>query len=200
MGGFATRGWRNPPHPVTTPPTRVVSKTSPVVRSGRCGVYLGVSGQATVDEAVFASFVQEAEPRLRRALVALRGPEDGRDATAEALAWAWQNWDRVTQMDNPIGYLFRVGQSRSRARRHGHLPVTDLHGHMPYVEPGLGPALAALSQTQRTVVVLVHGCDFTYTEVAAALAISKSSVGTHLKRAMDRLRSALDVTEEDHDA
>ena len=158
-----------------------------------------MSGQTVVDEAVFASFVAEAEPRLRRALVALRGPEDGRDATAEALAWAWQNWDRVADMDNPIGYLFRVGQSRSRRRLEGHLPIADPHGRSPYVEPGLAPALALLSDTQRTVVILVHGCDFTYTEVADALDISKSSVGTHLRRAMTRLRAALDV-EEDHDA
>ncbi len=158
-----------------------------------------MNGQTVVDEAVFAAFVADAEPRLRRALVALRGPEDGRDATAEALAWAWQHWDRVTTMDNPVGYLFRVGQSRSRQRLHGHLDASDPHGRLPYVEPGLGPALAALSPTQRSVVVLIHGCDWTYTEVADALDISKSSVGTHLRRAMTRLRAALDVTEEDHD-
>jgi DNA-directed RNA polymerase specialized sigma24 family protein len=40
----------------------------------------------------FSQFVTEVEPRLRRALVALRGAEAGRDATAEALAWAWEHW------------------------------------------------------------------------------------------------------------
>lgn len=154
------------------------------------------------DDSAFGAFVVEAEPRLRRALVALRGPEDGRDATAEALSWAWQNWERVESMDNPVGYLFRVGQSKSRTRRSGLMDRADPHRHMPYVEPGLGPALADLSEAQRTVVVLVHGCQWTYTEVAEALDISKSSVGTHLKRAMTRLRAALhthDDTVEDTD-
>lgn len=143
-------------------------------------------------EAAFATFVAEAEPRLRRALVALRGPEDGRDATAEALGWAWANWERVQTMDNPIGYLYRVGQSRSRQRMHGHLPAGST-GRVPDIEPGLGPALAELSDTQRTAVVLVHGCQWTYQEVADALDITKSSVGTHITRAMTRLRTALEV-------
>ena len=28
---------------------------------------------------------------------------DGADATAEALAYAWENWERVKVMDNPAG-------------------------------------------------------------------------------------------------
>ena len=66
---------------------------------------------------VFTEFVGTVEPRLRIALVARYGPERGREATAEALAFAWEHWERVGQMDNPIGYLFRVGQSKSRSRR-----------------------------------------------------------------------------------
>jgi DNA-directed RNA polymerase specialized sigma24 family protein len=151
------------------------------------------NGVQRVDEAVFSDFVTEAEPRLRRALVALLGPETGRDATAEALAWAWEHWNRVEAMDNPIGYLYRVGQSRSRTRMDGHLPTPDPHGRVPVVEPALGPALAELSEQQRTTVVLIHGCDWTYQEVADALDITKSSVATHLTRAMDRLRTALEV-------
>ena len=38
--------------------------------------------------AEFEAFVRSAEPRLRRALVAAYGFEDGRDAAAEALAYA----------------------------------------------------------------------------------------------------------------
>ncbi|QGG93733.1 RNA polymerase sigma factor [Actinomarinicola tropica] len=152
----------------------------------------------TVADADYVSFFEEAEPRLRRALVALRGPEDGIDATAEALAWAWQTWPRVTEMANPVGYLFRVGQSRSRSRRQGFLPARATTGADGlYVEPALTPALAELSETQRTVVVLVHGCEWTYTEVAEALRISKSSVGTHLARGMARLRRHLDVELDD---
>ena len=96
--------------------------------------------EATDRRAAFTSFVAEVEPRLRRALVGLRGAEAGRDATAEALAWAWEHWDQVELMENPAGYLYRVGTSRSRGRRRALLPVRESPEAVRY-EPGLGPAL-----------------------------------------------------------
>ncbi|HSM01264.1 MAG TPA: hypothetical protein VK960_02325 [Acidimicrobiia bacterium] len=62
----------------------------------------------------FTSFVEETEARLRRALTASFGPEAGREATAEALAYAWRNWSRVRSLDNPAGYLYRVGRDKGR--------------------------------------------------------------------------------------
>lgn len=148
-------------------------------------------------EEAFSAFVSDAEPRLRRALCAVRGPVVGRDAVAEALAWAWENWERVTAMGNPVGYLYRVGASRTRTRRLEAVPVAEpaSHGvgHASTFEPGLGPALARLSERQRTVVVLVHGCGWSYTEVATALDLSKSAVGTHVARALEQLRTDLGV-------
>lgn len=137
----------------------------------------------------FTAFVADVEPRLRRALVALRGRDLGRDATAEALAWAWEHWDQVQAMDNPAGYLYRVGVSRSREKRVALLPWHD--DSTAQFEPGLTPALGALTERQRTAVVLVHGCGWSYTEVAEAIGVTKSSVGTHVARGMDQLRTAL---------
>jgi DNA-directed RNA polymerase specialized sigma24 family protein len=76
-----------------------------------------VPGNANDDPAVFERFVEEAGPRLGRALAALYGFEDGRDATAEALAYAWENRQRLQHIENLPGYLFRVGQARGRRRR-----------------------------------------------------------------------------------
>jgi DNA-directed RNA polymerase specialized sigma24 family protein len=147
-------------------------------------------------EIEFTEFVREVEPRLRRALVALRGAEDGREATAEALTWAWEHWDDVQHMANPAGYLYRVGTSRSRQRRRALLEATDPTRPTDF-EPGLGPALAALSDRQRAVVVLVHGCGWSYHEVAEALGLTKSTVGTHVARAMTELRARLGVSQEE---
>lgn len=138
----------------------------------------------------FTAFVAEVEPRLRRALVALRGREAGRDATAEALAWAWEHWDQVQAMDNPAGYLYRVGSSRSREKRRALLPAAAVAAS-PAFEPGLAPALANLTERQRSAVVLVHGCGWSYSEVAEAIGVTKSSVGTHVARGMEQLRTAL---------
>lgn len=151
-----------------------------------------MSRTTTADtRADFTRFVGDAEPRLRRALVALRGTEDGREATAEALGWAWEHWSDVQAMENPIGYLYRVGSSRTRPRRRALLPVAVPESHR--FEPGLGRALGRLPEKQRTAVVLVHGCGWTYEETALAMGLTKSSVGTHVERAMKKLRRQLGV-------
>lgn len=144
-------------------------------------------------ETEFDDFVEAHEASLRAALVSLYGPEDGRDATAEGLAWAWENWHRVRSMRSPRGYVFRVAQSKSRQKRQGLMPYVDRVGRIPEFEPELAAGLSQLSESQRIAVVLVYGCDWTYDEVAEASNISKSSVGTHLKRGLNGLRRHLEV-------
>ncbi|QGG95074.1 RNA polymerase sigma factor [Actinomarinicola tropica] len=141
------------------------------------------------DEDEFVAFVGDVEPRLRRALVALRGADRGRDAAAEALAWAWEHWAEVRRMQNPAGYLYRVGQSRSRARRIRLLPARAEAAPPDSID--LVRALRTLTERQRTAVVLVHGCGWSYDDVAEALEVSKSSVGTHVQRGLERLRDEL---------
>jgi DNA-directed RNA polymerase specialized sigma24 family protein len=140
----------------------------------------------------FTSFVRDVEPRLRRALIAAYGRERGREATAEALAWAWEHWSRVEETQNPVAFLYRVGQSRSRRRRLRvayERPASD----DVLVEPGLARALASLSQRQRTVVLLVHGAGWTQAEVGSVLGLRLSTVQKHTERAMNHLRQLLQV-------
>ena len=140
----------------------------------------------------FASFVAEVEPRLRHALIAIAGVDGARDATADALAYAWEHWDRVSIMDNPAGYLYRVGQTSARRmrRRAPVLPAVRA-AELPWVEPGLPDALARLSDRQRTVVWLVHGLGWSQVDAAELLGLSAASVATHLRRGMARLRRSL---------
>lgn len=152
--------------------------------------------EPTTKTQTFAEFHNEAEPRLRRALIARYGGEVGREATAEALAYAWERWDRVAAMDNPLGYLYRVGQSRSRRlwpRRS--VFSTPQAATLPWIEPGLPGALDKLSARQRQVVVLVHGFEYTHQEVADLLGISRSSVQNHVERGLAKLRSDLEVSD-----
>jgi RNA polymerase sigma factor (sigma-70 family) len=145
------------------------------------------SGLEDGDEASFRRFVLEVEPRLRRALVATYGLDRGREATAEALGWAWENRDQLEKIDSPVRYLYRVGQSRSRARRER--PVYDRPAAQdPWIEPKLAAALARLSTRQRVSAFLVHGAGWTPSEVADLLGVDVSTVQTHLGRAMTRLR------------
>lgn len=147
------------------------------------------------DEQAFTRFVKETEPRLSYALAAAYGPEVGADAAADALGYAWENWDRVRTMDNPAGYLYRVGQSRSRRYRR---PRSLFPGVAPTeiqeIEPALPRALEGLTRNQRVAVVLIHGLAWTEHEAAELLGVSRSTVRTHAERGLSRLRAALEVT------
>jgi RNA polymerase sigma-70 factor (ECF subfamily) len=144
----------------------------------------------------FTEFVASYEVRLRQSLVAACGGEVGRDAAAEALEYAWANWDRVRGMENPVGYLYKVGRSRARRELRRRRPVFDpvVTSRIPDVEPKLPGALAELSQRQRTVVLLVHGYGWTQVEVSELLGISRSSVRSHLERGMASLRGSIGGT------
>ncbi len=66
-------------------------------------------------------------------------------------------------------------------------------GHEFFVEPGLPSALNRLSERQRVAVLLVHGDDWTYSEVAELLGVSVSTVQQHAERGMSKLRKAIGV-------
>lgn len=51
---------------------------------------------------------------MRHALVAAYGFEEGMEADAEALAWAWEHWERLRDVANRPGYRFRIAQGRRR--------------------------------------------------------------------------------------
>ena len=132
-----------------------------------------------------------ARPRLVRALLAVRGVAGAEDAASEAIAWGWEHGDRIIDIENPVGYLYRVALTRSEARKTPILPRVP-PALMPEVEPGLVPALMALPERQRAAVWLVHACEWSYSEVAEALEIGTSTVGTHVTRALAALREALE--------
>jgi RNA polymerase sigma factor (sigma-70 family) len=144
----------------------------------------------------FSAFVREVEPRLLQALVSTYGPRDGREATVDALSWAWEHWDRLSGINNKVGYLYRVGQSATRryASRAIPVPVTADGGvQMAEFDPELLPALLRLSEQQRTVVVLVHAFGWSQSAVAELLDISVSTAREHLSRALRHLRDGLQV-------
>lgn len=146
----------------------------------------------------FTSFVRRVQPKLQRGLVASYGPDVGRQATVDALSWAWEHWDRIRVVRNQTGYLYRVGQSASRRYVPKPLPpelLVQLEQRFPDVEPRLVPALARLSTQQRTVVVLVHGFGWSQADVAELLDVNPSTVREHLTRALSRLRDQLEVTD-----
>ncbi len=152
-----------------------------------------ITGAAVADD--FTDFVMSAEPRLRIALGSSFGFDLAEDATAEALAFAWEQWDRVVASGNPIGFVFGVGRNRlrrSRPQRPLRLPPVR-SAELPWIEPGLPKALGRLSERQRQVVMLLHCFEWTLSEVAEILDISKGTVQVYDRRGLARLRRDLGV-------
>jgi DNA-directed RNA polymerase specialized sigma24 family protein len=163
-----------------------------VVQAAHERVYWLVASMTTAIEDLIA----ELRPRLARAFAAAYGADRGQEALAESLAFAWERRDFVLSLENPAGYLFRVGQSRSRARRTVHLPAGGDSG-LPRVEPALLPELERLPERQRVCVVLVYAFEWTHSEVAELLGLSRSSVQNHVERGLARLRRRIGEGDDD---
>jgi DNA-directed RNA polymerase specialized sigma24 family protein len=165
------------------------------------GVDVGTSGTGEhvgIDRRqAFETFTRTCGPDLRRVLVARYGLDVGVEAAADALAYAWEQWERVEAMGNPIGYLVRVGQSS--ARRYRHRPVA-MPVRAPQAESSFDPrlprALEHLSARQRSAVVLICVHDWTYPAAAAALGVSESTLRNHVRRGLASLRRELEESAE----
>ena len=152
---------------------------------------------APVDEAFwFDEFLASEGPRLRQALVARFGVDWGCEAFADATAWAWEHRSEVREMDNPVGYLFRVAQSALRPqirwrRRVLLVERTEVTAALD-VDLDLADAVSRLGHAQRVSVVLVHAHGWSYAEVAALLGISVAATTNHVHRGLRKLRTMLE--------
>lgn len=138
------------------------------------------------------------EERVRMALMARYGPELGDELTAECMAWAWENQTRLATMENPVGYLVRVGQSKSRRllrwkREPVNYPITPATNGPAWSEPALAASLATLDADSRTAIVLVHCFQWTYSEVGELLDLPLHSVRNRIHRGLHKLRDELGV-------
>jgi RNA polymerase sigma factor (sigma-70 family) len=153
-----------------------------------------LSSKSEVDDS-FEKFFRRVEPRLHDALSATLGNDTGREATVEVLAYAWEHWQRVSEMENPAGYLYVRGRDRGRRglRRPpvAFMPADDTR--TPWAEPGLSDAVVSLPVQQRVVVTLLHCFEWTMSEVAELLGVSKATVQTHADRGMTQLRDRMGV-------
>ena len=146
-----------------------------------------------VQASSFTDFAGEAEPRLKVALCSAFGMDAGLEATADALAYGWEHWERISMMPNPVGYLWGVGRNRARRRRRPIVLYEIDHHALPNVEPGLPSALATLTERQRVSVMLVHCFGWSLSEVAELSGLSKTTIQNHVERGLAKLRRELGV-------
>lgn len=140
----------------------------------------------------FEAFFAQRGADLRRALTARYGVEVGAEVMADVVALAWERWSTIAVMENPVGYLFRAGQSAARRYRPRPVQLTVIPAQEPpEFDPRLPRLLEQLSDRQRVAVVLVCVYDWTYPSAAEVLGISESAVRTHVRRGLAALRREL---------
>ncbi len=135
----------------------------------------------------------------RAAVVAYRLLGDkaaAEDIAAEALARAYAHWSRIAYLPHRDGWVLRVATNlaidaaRHRPRRVVESEPLDAEAAL-IVRTALVAALRSLPRRQRQVVAMRYLSDMREDEVAAALGVSPSTAGTHLRRGLDALRRDL---------
>jgi len=151
----------------------------------------------------FEDFYVSSRTSVGRALaLTLRDDDLAREAVDEAMARAYQRWQHVSQLDNPGGWVYRVGLnwSRSVVRRWKRpMPIWIAQpdhptGEAPQsasIDPSVDRALDSLSLDHRAVVVCRLLLGLSELQTADALGIRPGTVKSRLARALDRLQPLL---------
>lgn len=147
----------------------------------------------------FDDFYRTHRTSVARALaLTLRDVDLATEATDEAMARAYQRWAQVRSIDNPAGWVYRVGLnwSRSVIRRITRPAPTWVGGSTsspaPVVQdPAIDRALAELSVDHRAVVVCRVMLGYSEAHTAELLGVRPGTVKSRLSRALDRLTPRL---------
>lgn len=149
----------------------------------------------------FEPWYRTEYPRVVNALSLLTGDQQvAVDAASEAFVRALAKWDRVSKMERPGGWLYKVAlnDARKRLKRaaRDRTAAVDLDwsptAALP-IEPDhqLWQAVAQLPERTRQVVVLRYIADLTEPAIATALGIKRGTVATTLRRAHNTLADQL---------
>ena len=141
----------------------------------------------------FDALIDEIRVKLLPALVAKWGIEVGSDLCSDVEEYAWEHRAKVTRMENPLGYLYRVAQSKSRSHVRW-MKRTTFPSRFPDIvhkDQSLHDVLqhlATLNSDQRACILLVHAFGWTYDEVAEVFGVTRSTVNHHVHRGLTQLR------------
>src|SRR5690242_11674414 len=161
-----------------------------------------------VDESAFTAWYRSEHPRLLATMtIVTRDLEAAQDVTAEAFARALAAWPRVSGMDSPTGWTYRVALNLARRRfRRAALEERLLRRVAPAdgdpfpaehaIE--LWDAVRALPPRAREAIALRYTAGLSEAEVAAAMKVAVGTASATLASARRALAAALaDAPEEE---
>jgi RNA polymerase sigma factor (sigma-70 family) len=157
----------------------------------------GTSPGALTFEGFYAEHLQSVAKAVALAFGDLDVAEQ---ATDEAFVRAFEAWTRVSRMDSPAGWTYRVALNGARriARRDARRRRAELDAiGRPRFERA--PELSAffehvegLPERQRVAVVLRFVSDMTEPDIATAMGVRRGTVSATLRAAMRTLEPALE--------
>ena len=149
----------------------------------------------------FDAFFAAEYPRLLRLLSAADVTAD--DALQEAFAKAALAWRRISEYEDPAGWVRLVAvrrlldQRRSERRRRAAVDRLEASATRAVRDPDtsidLGRAIDALSPQQRVALTLFYLGGLTSEEAGEAMGITAGAVRFHLHEARARLRERMEV-------
>jgi RNA polymerase sigma factor (sigma-70 family) len=148
----------------------------------------------------FAEFYESArDDCLRIVLLNVGDRQLAEDLVAEGFTRAWMSWRKVRDLQAPHAWVVRTALNAnvSRWRRHRREVALDGHDiampddHGAAISGELLAALRRLPLRQREVVTLRLLLDLDTETTARVLGIAPGTVGAHLHRAAETLRSAI---------
>jgi len=184
------------------------SSRSPVNGCRRTGVHGNVSASlhavpsddepVTGQLATFEDFFRAEYDRLYRAVTMITGSrQEAEDVLQVALMKVFERWDRVADMDNPEGYLYRVAMNefRSRYRRTARMARRAFTPGEPD-DAFVGVenrdvvirALRELIPQQRAAIVLTGLLGYSSEEAGTMLGVAPSTVRVLASRARESMR------------
>jgi RNA polymerase sigma-70 factor (ECF subfamily) len=179
----------------------------------RAGTAGGRRREASMDQRQLAyeRLIAPIEKRMIRTIWGIvRDPDEARDALQEALAVIWRRWDRLQSHPNSEALVMRIcinAAYDALRRRHRRLRWFGTQG-LPVDAPDPAPsalqavagaearvrvreAIASLSRSQATAIVMHAVEGIPYEGVAAAMRCREVTVRTHVARARAKLRARL---------
>jgi RNA polymerase sigma-70 factor (ECF subfamily) len=165
-----------------------------------------VDEPAVADEdAAFAAWYRNEHPRLLATMtIVTRDLHTAQDLTAEAFARALAAWKRVSAMDSPTGWTYRVAVNlaRRRARRAAiekkllrriATPPAMVEGDGIPAEHAIAlwDAVQSLPPRARTAIALRYTAGLTEAEVATAMKVAVGTASATLASARRALAAAL---------
>lgn len=148
-------------------------------------------------------------PRLARSLASYCGdPNVGADLAQEALARAWERWDKVSAMDAPAMWVYRTGlnlaRSHTRRRRRERQALDQLGRQLTASSDpqwadtiAMRSAIARLPTRQRAAIVLRYQADLSIDDTAVVMGCASGTVKALTHQALDTLRALLDTPDPD---